>query len=224
MSKRFIDTDIFKKIKTIEGPYKLLYIYMFCECDHAGIWQVELDIAAIRLGFEYDEIKALGALGNKVKMVREGHWYITDFVEFQYGKLNPDNRVHVSVMNILTKYKIKPLTSPSQRRKDKDKDKDMVLDKDILEYYKKRIGALKGRRESTVWSSKEMELLRKIGVIEEEDMKLMEIYYAADIKEDDYRRTTIAILLNNWTGEVDRARNFKPEISHHDKFKEDIPF
>ena len=61
MAKRFIDTDIFKKrnVKDLEAPYKLLFIYLFTDCNHAGIWEVDLDVAEIRLGFSYPEIETI---------------------------------------------------------------------------------------------------------------------------------------------------------------------
>jgi ABC-type antimicrobial peptide transport system permease subunit len=63
-------------------------------------------------------------------------WFIRSFIEFQYGTLNPDNRVHLSIINILEKNKIKPLVSPllGVKDKDKDMDKDKVKDKDYKKY------------------------------------------------------------------------------------------
>ena len=62
----------------------------------------------------------------------DSKWFIRPFIEFQYGVLNPDNRVHLSIINILEKNKIKPLASPLLGAKDKDKDK--VKDKDYKKY------------------------------------------------------------------------------------------
>jgi len=134
MPKRFIDTEIFKKksMKILPSRYKLLYIYMFCECNHAGIWDVELDVAALRLELDFDEKEVLAQFGDSLRKIKDGKWYLTDFVEFQYGKLNPENRAHKSVIEILKKYKIKPLRSPLQGCKDMDTDTDTdkELDKD----------------------------------------------------------------------------------------------
>ena len=56
MAKRFIDTDLFKKRFTRELPaaYKLLWVYLFCECDNAGIWEVDLEVAGLYCGETYD--------------------------------------------------------------------------------------------------------------------------------------------------------------------------
>jgi hypothetical protein len=135
MAKRFIDTDLFRKpfMRSLEAPYKALWIYLLCECDHAGIWVVELDVAQMRMGLKLDPDKVLQRMGGAVVPVGDGSkWYLPDFVEFQYGQLNPANRVHASVIERLFKCGIdpndkvenKPLASPLQGAKDKDKDKD----------------------------------------------------------------------------------------------------
>lgn len=135
MAKRFIDTDLFKKpfMRSLEAPYKALWVYLLCECDHAGVWTVELDVAQLRMGMKLDAEKALEKMGGAAIAIDGGSkWFLPDFVAFQYGTLNPANRVHESVLAILSKYGIdiddmaknKPLTSPLQGAKDKDKDKD----------------------------------------------------------------------------------------------------
>jgi len=78
----------------------------------------------------------------------------------------------------------------------------------------KRINALRQfrRRDTTPWSEKECRqyaALAKAGMMDEESLSMVEAYYAANLPNDmmDIRRTTVEILLNNWGGEVDRARN-----------------
>ena len=135
MAKRFIDTDLFRKpfMRSLEAPYKALWIYLLCECDHAGIWVVELDVAQIRLGMKLDPDKVLDKMQGAVVSIDDGtKWYLPDFVAFQYGTLNPLNRVHASGLSRLQALGIDPtdkrenkgLTSPLQGAKDKDKDKD----------------------------------------------------------------------------------------------------
>ena len=140
MAKRFIDTDLFKKpfMRSLEAPYKALWVYLLCECDHAGIWSVELDVAQLRMGMKLDPEKALEKMGGAVVSIEGGtKWYLPDFIAFQYGTLNPANRVHESVLSLLSKHGIDPneeqekkgLTSPLKGAKDKEKDKDR--DKDL---------------------------------------------------------------------------------------------
>lgn len=72
-----------------------------------------------------------------------------------------------------------------------------------------RLGKLLGRRPSTKWSNDEGKLLKQIGTPDEEDLILMERFYAADIpKDSDFRRTSMERLLKHWNGENDKAREW----------------
>ena len=140
MAKRFTDTEKWKKpfIRGLQGAYKLLWLYICDDCDHAGIWQVDIDVAQIRIGEKIDIKEAIKTFDEKIIIFDKGNkWFIPSFIEFQYPSgLNPDNRAHNSIIILLEKYKLldkqnKPLTRSLQGRKDMDmvKDKDMDMDK-----------------------------------------------------------------------------------------------
>lgn len=148
MAKRFTDTDKYKKpfVRGLQGPYKLLWDYITHDCDHAGIWIVDFEIAQIYLGKDMPVCKedALVYFNEGKQRIIElengSAWLIVPFIEEQYGILNPANKVHSSVIDILKLHNIdlenieknKPLTSPLQGAKEKDKDiyKDKVKDKE----------------------------------------------------------------------------------------------
>jgi hypothetical protein len=136
MAKRFTDTDKWKKplIRSLEAPYKLLWLYILDDCDHAGIWQVDLDVASIRVGAPITiDIMKSNFGEHLVFFDEDSKIFVPDFIEFQYGILNESNRVHQSVIALLSKYGLgayKPLTSPLQGAKDKDKDKDKDKNKE----------------------------------------------------------------------------------------------
>lgn len=140
MAKRFTDTEKWKKpfIRGLEAPYKLLWFYVCDDCDHAGIWQVDMDVAQIRIGETVSEKIALQVFGEKIVPIDGGNkWFIPSFIEFQYPSgLNPSNKAHGGIIQTLKKINLidenfKPLTSPLQGAKDMDKDKDKVMDKDM---------------------------------------------------------------------------------------------
>jgi len=133
MAKRFTCTDKWKKpfLRGLETPYKLLWFYILDDCDHSGVWQVDIEVAEIRTGEKFNIEKALENFGEKVIAFDNGEkWFIPDFIDFQYGELNAENRAHKSVLSLLDKYKNKGLRSPLEGAKDKDMDKDMVKVKD----------------------------------------------------------------------------------------------
>lgn len=74
-----------------------------------------------------------------------------------------------------------------------------------------RIGGWFNRRPGTIWPLAEGITLHAIEP-HPEDVDLIESYYLAEIHgELDFRRHDLATLLNNWQGEVDRARIWKSE-------------
>jgi uncharacterized protein YdaU (DUF1376 family) len=72
-----------------------------------------------------------------------------------------------------------------------------------------RIGAWFGRRETTLWTVAEAEALEAVSP-QPDELQELKRYYTAEIdKKNDYRRRDIITLLNNWNGELDRARRWK---------------
>jgi hypothetical protein len=75
-----------------------------------------------------------------------------------------------------------------------------------------RIGRFFNRREGTLWSVAEAVALKNVAPTSEE-IQIMEIYYldGSIEKDSDFRRKDLITLLNNWSGELDRARIFMTE-------------
>lgn len=133
MAKRMTDTDKWKKrfVRELSPQHKLLWFYILDDCNHAGIWDVDIEVASIRVGEEliYDMLPQ--AFLDKIVIFDNGDkWFIPDFIEFQYGELNPNSNVHKSVIALLEKYNLQGYVKGSQgvetTLQDKDKDKDIV--------------------------------------------------------------------------------------------------
>lgn len=158
MSKRFTDSDKYKKqfMRELSAPYKLFWDYILCECDYAGIWIVDMDIANVYLGRDVsvDEDTALRLFNDgqaRIHVFDEGRkWFILDFIKFQYGELKDNNLAHRSVIKRIEEYGLQDFISIKQKShpkgrpspckggikgaykapKDKDKEKDKEMDKD----------------------------------------------------------------------------------------------
>tara|TARA_R100000734_G_scaffold19147_2_gene18593 strand:+ start:3192 stop:3836 length:645 start_codon:yes stop_codon:yes gene_type:complete len=125
MAKRFLDTNLFRKrwIRELDTDMKLFWIYLLTDCDHAGIWDVDVERASFQLKLDLDQDKILKTFDRKINNFKVDKWFIPKFVQYQYGELNPNNKAHLSVIKILTKYGLyEGLTSPLQASKDKEKD------------------------------------------------------------------------------------------------------
>tara|TARA_R110002074_G_scaffold50320_3_gene128073 strand:- start:2878 stop:3534 length:657 start_codon:yes stop_codon:yes gene_type:complete len=114
MAKRFTDTEKWKKgfVRSLPPAYKLLWLYMLDDCDNAGVWQVEVEVASIRLGVKLNENEALKLFGNNVISFDEGtKWFIKEFVKFQQGvnhisELNDNSNPHKSILRIVEQYNL----------------------------------------------------------------------------------------------------------------------
>jgi len=148
MAKRFTDTGKWKKkwIRELNPDMKLFWFYLLDNCDHAGIWEVDIDLASFQVGVKLDEARILKVFNRKIVPFKDGKWFIPKFIEYQYGELNEANRAHSSVIKILTKYGLyKGLARGLQGAKDKDKDKDKDKREGKFEIIEKSLDGLQAQ-------------------------------------------------------------------------------
>lgn len=78
------------------------------------------------------------------------------------------------------------------------------LPPDVLEDRRVRLNAMFRRRDETRWDQREVSAFMGTAALADEgDFKLVEDYYRSD---HPHRRRDLKTLLNNWNGELDRAR------------------
>lgn len=148
MAKRFTDTAKWKKefIKGLSSKHKLLWFYILDDCDHAGVWEVDFEVASLRIGEKLVPSEALEALGEQIQIIGKNRWWIKGFISFQYGNLTPKNKMYEPVMSILQKFDIDPNMPHSIHHispidgvkvkvmvKEEDKVKEKVKEKDNAE-------------------------------------------------------------------------------------------
>ena len=104
MAKRMIDSDIWKRrwYRKLPVKIKAVWVYLITICDHAGIYSVDLDAMSFFVGEQVTEDEVMEWLGKRITVIDNGKkWFIPKFLVFQYGELNPSNRVHKSVLDKL---------------------------------------------------------------------------------------------------------------------------
>ena len=153
MAKRFIETELFKDpfVRGLQAPLKLLWVYLFTACDHSGFWDVEIDVACLRLGIEVTKEEAEKAFAEKIKLFDNGQvWFIPSYIKLQHkNELKSTNKAQNNAIQKLLKYDLlqlkaegiyelkntthKPLQSPLQgatgngngiRKKEMEKEKE----------------------------------------------------------------------------------------------------
>lgn len=107
------------------------------------------------------------------------------------------------------------------REEEQGKEKEEVASRELspeLEAFRLRVGAMVRRRPETKWSARELKALKEVFQFNtpDEDIRLVEARYKTS---DPYLRRDVMALLNNWNGEVDKARSvsqpFQVEAAPH---------
>jgi len=143
MAKRFTDSDKWKKLwfRKLSNDNKVFWMYLLDQCDHAGIWEVDFDLAAYFCsGINEKEIRDIFKK-QYFEFDSGKRWFIKDFISFQYNELNPNANAHKSVIARLNKFNLlkfvenglslnDPLNKGYLRVKDKAKDKAKDKDKE----------------------------------------------------------------------------------------------
>lgn len=158
MAKRFTDTDKYRKqfIRALEPELKLIWDFIYHECDYAGIWIVDMELADFLLFNGKKQHKAADVLWafnedepRVIPFAKGKKWFIPQFIFFQYGQLRATVSTHRRVIEKLEQHKLmgayetndytqimpgadpapEPTVQPTVKDADKDKDKDKDRDK-----------------------------------------------------------------------------------------------
>jgi len=136
MAKRFRDTNVWRKrwIRELSPKMKLFWFYLLDNCDHAGVWDVDVKRADFDIGgTKYDEQEILKTFHRKIVPFKKDKWFIPKFIDYQYGELNENVNAHKSVIKILERYglndelSVEELLSNSSSGTVQDKDKDKEI-------------------------------------------------------------------------------------------------
>jgi hypothetical protein len=154
MAKRLIDTGIFRDpwFMELAKDAKLLYIYLFCNCNHAGLYEVNEKLIKFETSITQLD-QAFEQLANRYVTVIQGLIFLPKFISFQYPNF-PNSKVKAqnSAIEILTKNGLfangcltvsKPLDKGYEYEYDNDNgndnDNDNVEDKNYKYYINKEL-------------------------------------------------------------------------------------
>jgi hypothetical protein len=130
VARRFTDTEKYNDpwFRKLPVLYKQFFDYLCARCDNAGVWKVDMELAAFQIGEQINPEEALVLLNGRVNVLNADYWHVPGFVSFQFGKLSPDCKPHKSIIQLIEKHKNKGY--PKGIHTLKDKDKDSSKDKD----------------------------------------------------------------------------------------------
>jgi len=134
MAKRMTDSNKWKDpwFSDLPSKYKLFWIYILDDVDHAGIWKVNFKLAQFMIGDTLEQSEVKRIFGDRVIYVTDSYWFIWKFLSFQYPHgLKSTVKAQDSVIKILEKHN---LTERVRERLGngyvtvQDKDKDIDID------------------------------------------------------------------------------------------------
>ncbi len=107
MSKRFTDTTKWtdKWFRKLSVHGKLLFLWLVDNCDNAGFWEVDLELAAQQIGIS--EAEVAGAWEGLCRAyTRQGEYvWIKRFIRVQGNcPLNPDNNAHKQILSLFQEH------------------------------------------------------------------------------------------------------------------------
>jgi hypothetical protein len=137
--KRFTDTEKWRDpwFRRLAPKHKLFWDYICTNCDNAGVWCIDWELAEFLTGVRFCPKETLAAMDNRVVDIGQGRWWVPKFIAFQFGCLSPVSRVHQSVLTLIKKHGIaypsdtlclgypKPLDSLQVQVQVQDKEKDL---------------------------------------------------------------------------------------------------
>lgn len=140
MAKRFTDTEKFSDTwyRKLSLLHKVIWEYLLAECNHAGIFEnFDLEMMSFKIGAEVKK-EDLEIFKDRIIFISDDVLFIPKFIQFQYGELNSQSKVHASVLKELEKYNIntvskeclKSINTLKDKVKDKNKDKEKEKEKD----------------------------------------------------------------------------------------------
>jgi len=148
MAKRLTDTTKWDKpwFRKLSPSYKCFWQYIIDRCNHAGVWEVDFETAEYYIGEKLD-IQPIKEIFNRqyIELNSGNRWLIKDFISFQYGDLNKENRIYISIKNLLKKEGVEiediwgidgafiKSIPPKSKRKSKRQSKDISKSKEIAD-------------------------------------------------------------------------------------------
>jgi len=146
--KRFTDTSKWSDpwFRRLSAPAKMLWFYILDHCDHVGMIELDLDLAAQDCGINMSP-ETLLEIGDRVEPAGKGKLIVPKFIKFQVGEPSESCKAHTKIIQAIEELELfkdslgyhypinslsldYPMTNNSHKEKEEDKDKEEEEDKE----------------------------------------------------------------------------------------------
>ncbi len=137
--KRFTETTINRKawFRKLSPEMKCVWRFLCDECDSIGLWSIDMDSLEFHIGAKFNLSEIIKAFNSDKERLRlfDDKILLLGFIEFQYGKLSPSCKPHVSVIQKLKSANLwipytKGLETLEEKEEDKDKEQEKEKEKE----------------------------------------------------------------------------------------------
>jgi hypothetical protein len=106
--KRFTETEKWRDpwFRRLTLEQKVAFEFVRDNCDNAGVWDPDFDLADFSIGQKLPWPTIIAAFGDRLQVLPNGKWFLTRFIEFQYGELVEECRPHAKVLQLLKGHSI----------------------------------------------------------------------------------------------------------------------
>lgn len=143
MAKRLTDTEKWKDdwYQSLTNDYRIIWQYLLDNCNHAGLMKRNMRLLNFHCKTEITEETLLEIFKNRIYVSGE-YYFIPKFIKFQYGNLESDKPVIVSVIKLLQSHNdyamIKELLANNcvivkSKSKDKSKSKSLFKNSEFFD-------------------------------------------------------------------------------------------
>lgn len=100
--KRFTDTEKWRDpwFRALKPRLKCLWLYFCDTCDHAGVFQIDWELASCEVCERVSE-KDLEAFGDRLQLLPSGRYLIKKYIKFQSGKLSEHCPAHKPILKLV---------------------------------------------------------------------------------------------------------------------------
>lgn len=94
MAKKQVESTLFEEVwfMDLDLEYKMLMLYFFITCDHAGLGNLNFKMINMVLGHKYDKENVFLFLGDHIEEYKPNKYRLKKYMKFHYSE---DNRSQV---------------------------------------------------------------------------------------------------------------------------------
>ena len=189
MPKRFTATEKWNKrwFRQLDLEWKIFWIYICDNCDHCGIWDVDFETVTFFTKKVFKESEIPSVIMKRIYKINSDKWFIKKFIPFQYGKLNKNSNMYISIEKRLKQFNLslnEPLPDGASthmdiyKEKDKEKDKEKEVVKNNYTKRKRNLADYQSSKSAIeirdLWNAKRWERL-KLGINDSKNQTLKNI-------------------------------------------------